>query len=200
VSWVLGATALALAAAAAVVLIAGPGDSGGSGDEQASDESGTLGLTPQGDLPASVHDIPLGTLAEDGPVEGNLHELMDGRPMVVNFFASWCQPCIEEMPAFEQVHQDLGDQVRFVGLAEPPNLEDARELVGQTGVTYPTYADPQGSALAFFEAVNMPTTVFLTADGEVLEMRSRELTEEQLRDKLDEHFGVSSGGSGDGGG
>jgi thiol-disulfide isomerase/thioredoxin len=186
-SWILGATALALAAAAGVVLVAGTGsgDDGPDGDAR----QAAVDLTPQGDLPASVHDVVLGSLDGDG--ERPLHDLMDGRPIVVNFFASWCQPCIEEMPVFERVHQDVGDEVTIVGLAVPPDLEGARELVGRTGVTYPTYADPDGAGLSFFEGLGMPTTVFLGADGEVLEARTRELSEEQLREKLDEHYGVS---------
>jgi cytochrome c biogenesis protein CcmG/thiol:disulfide interchange protein DsbE len=187
-SWVLSATALALVAAAAVVLVAGVG-SGDSGSDPDT-ESPDMQLTPEGDLPESVHAIELGSLDEGGAPR-TLHALMDGRPLVLNFFASWCQPCIEEMPAFERVHQDLGDQVTVVGLAMRDRPENARDIVTTTGVTYPTYADREGAALAYFEGLNMPTTVFLAPEGEVLEVRSEPFTEAQLRDALDEHYGIA---------
>jgi cytochrome c biogenesis protein CcmG, thiol:disulfide interchange protein DsbE len=187
-SWIFGATAVALLAAAAVVVLAdlGGGD-GDDGDESAAPNA-SLALTPEGELPASVHDIRMAAL--DGGPDRTLHELMDGRPIVVNFFASWCQPCIEEMPAFERVHQAVGDQVTIVGLAMRDQPENARDIVATTGVTYPTYADSEGTALAYFEAVNMPTTVFLGPGGEVLETQSEPFTEADLLAKLDEHYRV----------
>jgi cytochrome c biogenesis protein CcmG/thiol:disulfide interchange protein DsbE len=193
VSWILSATALALVAAAVVVVLAGVGSGeSGSGDgSDAGTESPSMELTPEADLPESVHAIELAAL-DDGGATRTLHELMDGRPLVLNFFASWCQPCIEEMPAFERVHQAVGDQVTVVGLAMRDRPDNARDIVATTGVTYPTYADPDGAALAYFEALNMPTTVFLAPDGEVLEVRSEPFTEAQLRDKLDEHYGVAA--------
>jgi thiol-disulfide isomerase/thioredoxin len=187
-SWIFAATAVALLAAAAVVVLTdlGAGDSG-DGDQTASADA-SLALTPEGELPPSVHDIQMAAL--DGGADRPLHELMDGRPIVVNFFASWCQPCIEEMPAFERVHQAVGDQVTIVGLAMRDQPDNARDIVATTGVTYPTYADSDGTALAFFEAVNMPTTVFLGSDGEVLETQSEPFTEAELLAKLDEHYRI----------
>lgn len=188
-SWILGATALALAAASAVVIF-GSGAGGDDGEDGGSSGT-TISLSDPGDLPPSVHDVVLEDIGGDG--QRPLHSYMDGKPVVVNFFAAWCQPCIEEMPAFESVHQDLGDQVNFVGLAMQDDAERAQGIVEQTGVTYPTFADPEGSALTYFEGTTMPTTVFIAPDGEVLEVRSRELTEDELRDRLAEHFGIESG-------
>jgi cytochrome c biogenesis protein CcmG/thiol:disulfide interchange protein DsbE len=179
--WILFSTALALVAAGVVVLAFGSDDSD-------SPETTDLTLTPQGEVPESVQGIVLGSL--DGGPDQTLGDVLGDRPMVVNFFASWCQPCLEEMPDFERVHQDLGDQVSFVGLAENDPPDQARGIVEQTGVTYPSYTDPDGAALTFFEGIAMPTTVFLSADGQVLEVRSEKLTEDQLRDKISEHFGV----------
>jgi cytochrome c biogenesis protein CcmG, thiol:disulfide interchange protein DsbE len=180
--WILVATALALVAAGMVVLALGGGDP---------DDDGTateVPLTPQGAVPESVQAVALGSI--DGGPDQTLGDLLGDRPVVVNFFASWCQPCLEEMPVFERVHQELGDQVRFVGLAVNDTPDRAREIVADTGVTYPTYTDTEGAALTFFEGLAMPTTVFLGADGEVLEVHSRELSEDQLRDRIREHFAV----------
>jgi cytochrome c biogenesis protein CcmG, thiol:disulfide interchange protein DsbE len=185
-SWIFGATAAALLAAAAVVVFAGSG----SGDDGSSDQPGELELATEGELPESVHAVRLGSL--DGEPERSLHELMDGRPIVVNFFASWCQPCIEEMPVFEQAHQALGDDVVFVGMALRDQPANAREIVTTTGVTYPTFADPDDAALTYFGGVNMPTTVFLAPDGEILEVMSRPLTGADLDAKLLEHYDLTT--------
>jgi thiol-disulfide isomerase/thioredoxin len=189
---VVAATALALVAALGVVALLedGSGDSGaaaGSGDEAAGD---SVELTPEGELPSSTADVRLGSL--DGGADRRLGELLGTRPVVVNFFASWCVPCIDEMPAFERVHQELGDRVTFVGMANRDAPEDALATVDATGVTYPTFDDPDASALTWFGGVAMPTTVFIDAAGEVVDVHPGALTEAALRAKLADLFGVTA--------
>lgn len=103
-----------------------------------------------------------------------------GRPAVVNFFASWCAPCAAEMPDFEAAHQRRADEVAFVGIALQDSPGSAMELVRRTGVTYPVAADPDGALYRVFGAVAMPTTVFLDAEGDVVERVSGALSAEQL--------------------
>ena len=96
------------------------------------------------------------------------------------------------MPAFEAVHQDVGDQVTLIGMANQDSPDDALATVAATGVTYPTYGDPDSDALTFFGGLAMPTTVFIDTDGEVVEVHSGPLTEDELRSKLDDLFGVGA--------
>jgi cytochrome c biogenesis protein CcmG, thiol:disulfide interchange protein DsbE len=185
------ATALALAAALGVLALLGDdeGDeASGAGD--AADEGYELPLSPTGEMPGSVAEVRLAAL--DGGDDRTLGELMGTTPVVVNFFASWCAPCVDEMPAFEDVHQALGDQVSFVGLANQDSHDDALATVAATGVTYPTFDDPDASALTYFGGLTMPTTVFIDAEGEVVDVNSGPLTEAELRAKLDDLFGVVS--------
>ena len=114
-----------------------------------------------------------------------------GDPLVVNFWASWCPPCIAEMPDLELVHADLGDQVRFVGLNTQDDLARAEELAEQTGVTYQLGIDPDGALFRDFEVVSMPSTFFVDADGVIVHRHAGLLTEPQLREIIDEHLGVS---------
>ena len=137
-------------------------------------------LGEQGDLPESTAEVRLAALGEGG-TDRALGELLGTRPVVLNFFASWCAPCIEEMPAFEQVHRSLGDRVAIVGMAYRDSAEDALATVARTGVTYPTYADAEGSALTCFGGTSMPATVFIDAAGEVVDVHSGALTEDALR-------------------
>ncbi len=109
-----------------------------------------------------------------------------GTPMVVNFFASWCVPCVREMPDFEAVHQAVGDQVAFVGINMQDSVTRGEELVEDTGVTYDIGRDPDGSLLASFGGVAMPTTVLVDADGTIVRVLSGGTTAEELRDAIDE--------------
>jgi cytochrome c biogenesis protein CcmG, thiol:disulfide interchange protein DsbE len=184
---VLVATALALVAALVTFAVLDDGDSGG--DAGASDPA-PVELTPQGELPGSVAEVRLESLR--GAPDEALGDLLSGKPVVVNFFASWCGPCVDEMPAIEAVHQALGDQVTIVGLANQDGTDDALATVEATGVTYPTYADPAGDALTYFGGIAMPTTVFIAPDGTVVEVNPGELDEAALRAKLTQHFGIAA--------
>lgn len=181
---VIAATALALVAALGAVSLL-------DGDDRDSAADGTTEgyeMAPAGDLPGSVAEVRLGSF--DSAPDRTLGELLGATPVVVNFFASWCVPCIDEMPAFERVHQALGDQVTFVGMANQDAPEDALATVAATGVTYPTYDDPGAGAITYFGGLAMPTTVFIDASGEVLEVHSGALTEDELRTKVSDLFGV----------
>ena len=113
--------------------------------------------------------------------EGSLADF-EGRPLVVNFFASWCVPCVKEMPAFERVHQELGDEVAFLGLNVRDPLEKGKEIASDTGVTYDLARDPDGGFLAAMEGVVMPTTAFLDAEGNIVEVHNGALEADELRD------------------
>lgn len=111
-------------------------------------------------------------------------------PLVVNFWASWCPPCVAEMPDFERVHQAVHDEVRFVGINTQDVREDADRLAEQTGVTYDLALDPDGDLFRDFEVVAMPSTFFVDAQGTVVHRHAGLLTEQQLRDLIDEHLGT----------
>ena len=109
----------------------------------------------------------------------------DGRPVVVNFFASWCAPCKAEMPDFEQVHQEYRDRVTFLGIATQDTAAKATEIVRQTGVTYDIGLDPDGLLFTTSGGLGMPTTVILTADGKVADTHSGALDAGKLRSLID---------------
>lgn len=114
-----------------------------------------------------------------------------GKPMVVNFWASWCPPCISEMPAFEEVFQGRGGEVAFVGINVRESPEVAGDMADRTGVTYDLALDPNGSASRTFNVVNMPTTVFVTADGIVASAHAGALTSTELDARIDALLAVS---------
>jgi cytochrome c biogenesis protein CcmG, thiol:disulfide interchange protein DsbE len=187
-AWLI-ATLLALVAALGVATLVDRGESSGAEDR----DSAQVDLKPAPaatDLPASTADVRLAAL--DGAPDRRLGELIGTRPLVVNFFASWCAPCLDEMPGFEAVHQDLGDQVGFVGMAYRDSAEDALATVARTGVTYPTFADAGDAAMTYFGGIEMPTTVFIDAAGNVVDVQPGALSEDELRAAIADKLGVES--------
>lgn len=182
------ATLLALLAAGAVLFVAGGDEAEVSAD---AGRDGTMELRPADEVPTGDPlDVEFTDLDD---TTGTLREVHDGNPMVVNFFASWCSPCVKEMPDFETVSQDLGDEVDFFGLALQDRPEDAQRIVEQTGVTYDWSRDIQGDIAGAAGVVQMPTTMFVDADGEVVEVHAGALDADRLRSLVDEHLGVSAG-------
>ncbi|HEY8547215.1 MAG TPA: TlpA disulfide reductase family protein [Acidimicrobiales bacterium] len=166
----LGATVLVIVAAVVLLLRRDDGDGGPTPDE--------------------VRAVELTALAADD--DARLGDLLDGRPMVVNFFAEWCRPCRQEMPDFEALHRELGDEVRFVGVSLDHKRDEAEAMVAQTGVTYPTFFDPRGDVFAVFDGVQLPTTVFVDADGTVRGSHDKILDADGLRDRIAEDLGVAA--------
>ncbi len=120
--------------------------------------------------------------------ETTIEILADGKPVVLNFFASTCRPCIAELPDFEAVHQATTDELVFVGLAtDGDRPEDAAGLVEATGVTFDVGLDTSDSQfLRHYDGLGMPTTVFIRADGTVADSWTGALTADALNDKIDD--------------
>ncbi|MCL1601244.1 MAG: TlpA family protein disulfide reductase [Actinomycetia bacterium] len=111
-----------------------------------------------------------------------------GGPAVVNFWASWCFPCLAELPGFENVYQAHGDSVQFLGINLSDDPASAQSVVEDTGITYPLARDPRGEAFTAFGGLGMPTTVFLDEEGRVVELYTGELTARELEAKIIEYF------------
>ena len=90
-----------------------------------------------------------------------------GSVVVLNFWASWCPPCIDEMPSFETIYQEYKDAgVLFVGVAVSDTETRAGSLANQLGITYPLGLDP-GHIATVYHVTTMPTTFFIDRDGNV---------------------------------
>ena len=122
--------------------------------------------------------------------DGNSITISDlaGRPVVINFWATWCPACFAEMPAFEKAYQANRGSVQFLGINLSENGETALSIVEETGVTYPLARDPQGEVFAAFGGYGMPTTVFLDESGAVVGMYTGELTTDEVDQRISEYF------------
>lgn len=132
---------------------------------------------------AAFNDFEFGGLGDFGPVKISS---LRGRPVVLNYFASWCAPCVKEMPDLQKVHAEMGGRVTFLGVSVRDNLEDSLELVKQTGVTYRLASDLEGRSFELAGARGMPTTLFIDSKGKILERHSGPLSLEEIRKRLPE--------------
>ena len=113
----------------------------------------------------------------------------EGRPLVVNFWASWCPSCVAEMAAaFKPVQQSLGDEVAFLGLNIQDDRADAVRLIEETGVLFDLGDDPLGDLYLEFGGIGMPFTIFIDADGGIVEQHNGPLNEAQLLDMIEQAF------------
>lgn len=189
---VLWASALAVIVLTIATVVAFTGGSGDDAGVERLDADATLpgGGEPRAGDDPSGRALPDLTFQRFDGTEASLADYA-GRPLVVNFWASWCAPCIAEMPAFESVHQTAGDQVAFLGLNVTDGEEPAATMIERTGVTYDLGRDPSGDVLADLGGVTMPTTVFVTADGIVAATHAGQLDEEELSASITDELGVT---------
>ena len=134
------------------------------------------------DLTFDTFDGGTGTLADYA-----------GTPLVVNFFASWCPPCVREMPEFQEVFERLDGQVAFLGLSQDQSAQDALDLVGTTGVTYDVGWDLDLEVYKETGSIAMPTTAFVSPSGELLDTFAGVLDTESLAERIENALGVAAG-------
>ena len=119
-------------------------------------------------------------------LKGNLEGLDDhlGKVIIVNFWATWCTPCLKEIPAFVEFYNEKSDYVEILGLDfEPVNLPVINAFIDRFSVNYPIvlYTDTNDSQYSNFgEIVGMPTTLIYSPEGELLQTFMGEITIEDL--------------------
>ncbi len=111
-----------------------------------------------------------------------------GKPVVLNFFGSWCPPCIRELPGFQAVSQRFKGKVAFVGVTFNDNRDGARDVLERSGVTFPAGYDPRNDVALDYGLVKMPTTVFISPEGNLVERRDGEFSEVQLEATINRLF------------
>lgn len=108
-----------------------------------------------------------------------------GQPMVVNFWASWCLPCREEMPVLEATWREYGSQVLFVGINTQERSDTgATDLMNEFGLTYPNGKDERNRINIDYGLFGLPETFFIRADGTLQYRHSGAVTEEVMDEQI----------------
>jgi len=115
-----------------------------------------------------------------------------GEDLVLNFWASWCFPCQEEMPDLQAASLRLHGKVRFVGIDTNDTRSAALGFLGRVHVSYVTLFDPRGDVAGSFGLFGLPTTVFVSHTGIVLGRHSGQLDAASLQSALTQAFGASA--------
>jgi peroxiredoxin len=112
-----------------------------------------------------------------------------GKVVLLNFWASWCIPCKEEMPLIEAAYkkyQDRGLVVLGINMTDLDTRKDVETFVQETGVTFPILLDESGSVSNEYRIISIPTTFFVDSSGIIRHFQLGAMTEEQLGEYLDE--------------
>ncbi|MDR7444335.1 MAG: TlpA disulfide reductase family protein [Armatimonadota bacterium] len=142
---------------------------------QRAQEGGGLPTRPR--TRPGAHTLPARPPAPDFVLETlDGHELalseLLGKPVVMNFWASWCVPCRLEMPILEDAARRYRGRVHFLGVNALDRPPLAREFARKLGITFPSVVDEDGVVLAKYRVVGLPTTVFITRSGRILEVHA----------------------------
>ncbi len=114
-----------------------------------------------------------------------------GGPLVINFWASWCGPCRDEMPELDAWAAQRAGEVDLVGVNIDFRQVDAEEFLEQVPVDFPSWFDPDAQVLGDRVSVrSMPTTLFVDPDGTIVHRHLGPITVDQLNDAVQEHLGV----------
>lgn len=107
-----------------------------------------------------------------------------GKPIVLNFWASWCPPCKSEMPDFQEKYEELGDKVQFLMINSTggrETVDTAFAFIDEKEYTFPVMFDTKMSAATAYGVYSLPTTYFIDSNGNVVAGASGALSAENLQ-------------------
>jgi len=140
-----------------------------------------------GNDPAHIESPLLGRVAPDFALKavngGSVVDLaaMRGKPVVLNFWATWCSPCYQEHPVLVENAKLLGDQVQFVGVVFQDTDEKINAFLSERGSAYPTLVDVKGKTAIAYGVGGVPETFFLDRTGRIVAKYDGPMTTEILQ-------------------
>lgn len=117
----------------------------------------------------------------------------NGKPVVMNFWATWCGPCRAELPAFQTMYDKYGEKIQFFMVNLTDGIEETKEevdfFISDGGYTFPVFYDLNQSAAYAYSVSSVPLTVFIDKEGNIKNMRVGAMNEQMLSHYIDELIG-----------
>ncbi|HEU4965446.1 MAG TPA: TlpA disulfide reductase family protein [Bacilli bacterium] len=180
--WIIGGAIVVVLAVAAFLSTAGMTDT----DKSASETKQGASSQHATARPQSGYPAPDFTLTG---FDGKTVKLSDlrGKPVVINFWASWCGPCRNEMPDLQATYEQFRDRVTFYGvnLTSQDTEEKARAFVKEMGLTFPMLLDAKGEASDAYGLASIPSTFAIDANGVIKEVRLGQMTKPMMTGMLE---------------
>jgi thiol-disulfide isomerase/thioredoxin len=123
--------------------------------------------------------------------EGNEVRLSDfkGKPIILNFWASWCGPCKSEMPDFDEAYGKYKEDINFLMInltdGSRETVESASEYINSEGYSFDVYFDTETEAAIKYSVFSIPTTYFIDADGMLVTYSQGAINAEALQQGID---------------
>lgn len=115
-------------------------------------------------------------------MEGNTLHLADlkGKPVFINFWASWCPPCRAEMPHIQAAYEKYGDKIQFIMIntIEQDTMEDLKAYLAEAKLTFPIYLDEKSLVNQLYQVPGWPTSLFINKKGIIVDRLTRPMTAE----------------------
>ncbi len=143
---------------------------------------------PTGETEAAPSAAPDFTMYD---LEGNPHKLSDfrGKPVILNFWASWCGPCVSEMPEFQSFYETYGGQIHFVLVnltdGNQETVESASKFISDQGYTFPVYYDTAIEGAYAYGVNAVPVSYFLDSNGNFVAWAQGALSGDMLQQGVD---------------
>jgi len=163
-----------------------------------SENADELGFIESEDTGIGISDLAPDFVLES--LEGEAIRLSSFRgkkAVVVNFWATWCPPCREEMPAFEKIFLENKDKVEILGVNLQENPETIRKFLEEIPVTYPLLLDPDSEVKGDYNVFTQPVTYFIDKEGRIVDKKFGQLTEEETNEKFNRFIAATPLGTKD---